>query len=256
MLKNIVFIIIMAAFAVLAALQFASQLEIVSATHARRNNGTRRSLELGRVGRIVIALVFFALMFVLGLLSRFTLLSQILAIIVGLGLVAANVYLKGNGIHVFPALFFLWGGLMIASQKDANLMIGDAWGTIYNIIMTVLFILLCLVTIIGNINAKRRELRKERRDADELEEQVEEALSDDDDDSDEDDSETDDDESETDATNEDDTDDDPWHGEDPFNEKLLMNIIKVAGIVILLLGAVALGYWLETSFDFFPPYNI
>lgn len=240
MLKTIVYVLIELVFCFFAATQFAAQLESVSATRAKEA-GKRKSLELGWLGRIVLTAAFLAIMLLVSLMSHIMLLSTIVSLVLFAGLVVANVYLKGNGINVFPTLFLLWIGLGIAAQKNAQLVVGDIWGTIYSIISGVLFILLIAVTVVGNINAKHRKVKKQKMDAEELDEKVERLES----------------ESsceDNDEEQDDDEDDDPFGGEDPFHEELTMKIIKIFGIVLLFVAAFVLAYWLEMKFDFFPPY--
>ena len=248
MLKNIIYVVILAVISFFAATQFSAQLEAVSAARARKA-GKRRSLELGFSGRAIIAVALLAVMLLLGLMSNIMLLSTIVSLVLFAGLVVANVYLKGNGISVFPSLFLIWVGLAIAAQKNAYLVVGDIWGTIYSIISIVLLILMIAVTVVGNINAKYRKVRKERRDAEELDMAVEAK-------SEEFESKEDDSEEEATECDEDDEDeeDDPFDGEDPFHEEFWTKAIKIGGFVLLFVAAFVLAYWLEAKFDFFPPY--
>jgi len=175
MLKTIIFVCIAIALSIMAATQFAGALEKASATRANRDDRRRRVLDLGIKGRAVMAGIFAVVMLLLAWMSNIMLLSTIVCLILSVLLVLANVYLKGNYIDALPALFFIWVGNVISSLKNAGLMVGNKWGTVYIILQVVCLVLMALLTALGNYSSYRRMVKKEDIDAERLEEDVDKA---------------------------------------------------------------------------------
>lgn len=243
MLKTIIFLLIAIALSVFAAMQFAAQLEAVSARKARRDvDNPKRSLELGKSGRAVFAGIFFLVMFVLSLLSKFSLISTILALGISVAMVLANTYFKSLGINALTTFFLLWVGNLISSIKEAGFTTSTTgWGKVYVVLQVIALILILVGTIAGNVMAFVRKTKRENVEAEELEEAVDES------DTDETDEEPDDDD------DEDDEDESPFE-EDPFHEVFWNKAIKVGFVALIVVAAFVIGYWLEVKFDFFPPY--
>lgn len=237
MLKTIIFLFIAVALSAFAALQFAAQLETVSATRAKRDpDHPRKQFEVGKLGRVAITVVFAVVMILLGLLSRFYIVSTIIALALAVVMVLANTYLRQYRFRLMTCFFILWMGNLISSIKEAHITTSTTgWGKIYVVLQVIALILLVVGTVVGNIRAFTGKVRsKDEKDAEKAE--------------DESDTETDE------ADDEDDESDDEFE-KDPFNEELLNKVIKIGGIVLIIVLCFVIGYWLETSFDFFPPYR-
>ena len=244
MLKSIIFILIAIALSVFAAMQFVSQLEAVSASKIREDDfGRVRPLKLGVEGRAVFAGFFFVVMIVLGLLSKFSLVTTILALILSVIMVLLNTYFKSIGIGALPTFLILLFGNTISSIKDAGFTSPlTGWGKVYVWLQIIALILLLIGTAAANIAAYCSNLKRENEDADELRESVEESNTED--------AEV----NEEENGDEEDVDNDDFE-EDPFNDEFWNKAIKIGAFVILIVFALVLGYYLEARFDFFPPYN-
>ncbi len=241
MVKTIIFIIIAIVLSAFAAIQFAAQLEAVSATKARADeNKPTRQLDLGKGGRAVFAGIFFAVMIVLGLLSKISLVSTILALVLSVGMVIANTFFKSIGIGALPTFFVLWIGNLISSIKDAGYTTSTTgWGKIYVVLQVIALILLLVGTVAGNVKTYIDKIKGENEQADELEKATGESNTVNEDEDEEDDEEN----------------DEDGFEKDPFHDEFWNKAIKVVGIVIVIVLALVLGFYLEAKFDFFPPYN-
>lgn len=241
MLKTIIFVLLSIVLSVFAERQLVAQLERVSATRARMNDGDGNSLELGIKDRAIVAAVFAAVMIVLGFLSRFWLISTILALAISVILVVSNTFLKSNGINALTGFFLLWIGILISSIKEAGFTTSTTgWGKVYIVLQIIMLVLLIVGSVAGNVHRFYCKVRQENRDADELEEKAskhDDAV----------------------GTEEDDEDDyeddeDGFGEEDPFHEKFWNKAVRIGFIVLIVVFALVLGYWLEATYDFFPPY--
>ena len=240
MLKTIIFLFIAIALSIFAAMQFAAQLEAVSARNARRDeDNPGDQLELGKRGRAIFAGIFLVVMIVLGLLSKFSLISTILALAISVCMVLATTFFKSLGINALTTFFLLWVGNLISSIKEAGFTTSTTgWGKVYIWLQVIALILILVGTVAGNVSRFYRKMKKENESADELERAVDE--NDTEDEGDEGDDESD--------------DEDGFGDEDPFNEEFWNKAIKIGGIVLIIVAAFVIGYWLEVQFDFFPPY--
>lgn len=274
MLKLVVFIVISVVLAAFAAVQFIGQLEHVSARQSRGNKELK-ALELGISGRAILALAFAIVMFILALLSRWYVVSTLLALVISVALVLGNAFLKIRGFNVLTAFFCLWIGNLVSSLYQTRLGASDFWGKFFVIFEVIMLVLMVAGTIYGNFLILSRKIRERDAEADELEEERTRYADD----------EAEQNEAEAKAKAEqkareeaeakakalengvvypdyDDDDDDEeddeseWDEDDLRKEVRLKFIIQTCIIAGVIIAAVALGFWLETKFDFFPPYRL
>ena len=240
MLKSIIFIVIAVALSVFAEKQFLAQLERAAATRARRDeNNPGRMLEFGVKDRAIVAVAIAAVMIILGLISKFWIVSTILALAISAILVMSNTFLKSNGINALTAFFLIWVGILISSIKDAGFTTATTgWGKVYIVIQVIMLVLLIVGSVAGNVLKFYHKVREENEDADKLEEKVK--ATHDDTDNEEDDEESD--------------EEDGFDDEDPFNEEFWNKAIRIGALILIIALAFTLGFWLEMKFDFFPPY--
>lgn len=247
-MKLFVFIAIELLLSYFAAAKFCGELEVASASRATREDGTRgRSLELGYKGRAIVTVALLVGLLFIALLSKWLVVSTILAMIVSVGLVWANVYLRGININSLTSFFCLWIGTVIAGlYQQSKVGAENGWATFYIIFEVVMLALLVLGTVIVKFNRYRMEMREEDEEAEEIEEDVDHVIT-----------EPDDEESEGEASDEDDDEDDDDYWERDARKEEIIGFILHGVIVVLIIGVmVALGFWLEAKFDFFPPYKL
>lgn len=245
MLKTIVFVLIAIALSAFAAMQFLAQLEKVSASRAgREEDVSRRSLEFGLIDKVILTAIFAAVMIVLSLLSKFWLISTIIALVISVFMVLVNTYLKTNGFNVLPTLFLLWVGNLIASIKDAGFTTSSTgWGRIYVVLQVIALVLLLIGTVAGNVLKFYRTMKDENESEEELEAEIEVSKVNDDTK-----------ETEEDGDKEgDDEDADDW--KDLFKRILSSKAFSVVAFILIIVLALALGYWLDLKTDFFWPYR-
>lgn len=239
MLKTIVTVILLLVFNILAARGFASQLEAVSASRAKRDEDVeRRSLELGWMGRAVLAAIFFVVGLVVMISSNLRILSFILAIVLLLVIVAGNIYLRFNGLRLFPTFFFLWISTTISASTYAHFTSSDPIGIAYSVVVSVLFIIFVVSTIVMNVKSYYNDHCEEDDEAEKLSRKVKRSKSEDSDEADD---------------GEDDGED--WPEEELRKERMLELAMKVLLVVIFIAAAVLLAVFLEVKFDFLPPYR-
>lgn len=218
-------IFIAGVFSILASMQFVKALESASATRARRKDAvSRRSLELGWPGVATIAIFFAAIMLILAWMSNISLLSRIVALILSVGLVLGNTYLKGNGIHCCPAMLLLWAGNVSSSLRHVQ----GGWEKWYIYLQVIAAILILAGTFIGNLHRAGIRFRLENEDEEKVEEDVEASS-----DEESEDEESDDDNGEAAGDDDDDEDNDKyWY----LAEKVLIGLIVIVVLVILYLA--------------------
>jgi hypothetical protein len=232
-LRTIGFIALTIIITVAAACSFATALEVASA-----NKGGRRHLELRYSGRTVIAIVLAVSMILLSWMSNIKVLGMIVAIVLAVGLVAANVFLRRNGIKASFALALVWIGNLIASLRYAKVMSNNPWDVAYIIVQVVCLVLILAASAIASINTILRAFKKENEDADELEEDVRRVTADDTDE-------------EEGTINDDDGSEEEDEDEESSDRDVWDSIIKVLAIALIIVTA----FVLEAKFDFLPPYN-
>jgi Flp pilus assembly protein TadB len=242
-MKLFVFVAIELLLSYYVATKFCGLLESASASRAKHEDGTSgRSLELGLYGRLAGTIALFVGLVIIALLSKWLVISTIIAMLVSLGLVWSNIYLRGIGIGALIPCFCVWIGNIVASlYQQSTVGAENGWAKFYIIFQIIMLALLLIGTAIVKFNQYRMTLRDEDEEAEETEELIDHYAAADDDD-----------EDDTEA----DEDDDDWIDREERKEEIIRFILN-AFIVILVVGLfVALGFWLETKFDFFPPYNI
>lgn len=243
-MKLFIFLAIELLLSYYVATKFCSLLESASATRAKHEDGTSgRSLELGLYGRLAATGALFIGFMIIALLSKWLVVSTILAMLVSLGLVWANIYLRGVGIGALVPAFCIWIGNIVASlYQQSTVGAENGWAKFYIIFQVVMLALLLIGTAIVKVNQYRMTLRDEDEEDDSTEEAITHYAGDDDD-------------TDDDADDDADEDDDYWEREE--RKEQIIRFALNTFIVILVIGLfVALGFWLETKFDFFPPYNI
>lgn len=233
MLKTIVTILLSIVFSVLAARGFASQLEVVSATRAKDKG--KRSLELGITGRAIISAIFSVVFIVLMISSNIRILAVILGILLSVGMVILNVYLRKHEIKLLPSFFLLWVATVISTSTYAHFTSKDTLGTVYIVLQIICLVLILLGAAVPNLLCYYDEYKREEQDP------VKKNKADD---------------SEADEEDEEEnTDGEDWPEDELRRERLYENAIKISLLVGFIAIAVILAVILEVKFDFLPPYR-
>ncbi len=240
MLKSIIFVLIAVGLSGMASVQFASALEVASASRPKSRN-----LELGKEWRVIFAAVFAVVMFVLAWMSKTPLLGTVVCLGIAIFLVLSNGYLKKNGIQAIFAFVCVWMGNLLASLKNANYTTASTgWSKVYIALQVICFVALLVGTVGGKILDFIKLVEGEEEEADSLEEDVDESEKELEDLS-------------TPKVTDNSDDEEPEDEELDYvilEEETLKTAFQVFLIVAIVICFVVLGFWLENKFDFFPPY--
>jgi hypothetical protein len=252
MIKTIIIIVTAVVLSIIAAFSFAGALEKASSTRAGRNpDRKRRSLELGLQGRAILFAIFAIVMLLLAWMSHVPLLSTIVCLILAIGLVLGNLYVKKNGINSLKGFLCLWIGNLIGSLAYANFRSDDGrWNKVYIILQVICLVLLLVGSLIGNIISYFLVYKDEEDDADVVTEDV--------DNSSEEESEDEASENNEDETDDEDEDDEPtvW---DKLKDKLKkinwLLVLDIVTLIAIIAFFVFIGYYFEAKYDLFWPFN-
>ena len=249
-MKLTVFILIEIALSYIMAAQFCGKLEVASATRANKEDGTKtRSLELGYTGRAILMVVIFVEFALIALLSKWLVVGTLVAMIISVGIVWANIYLRGVGIEALIPMFLLWIGNVVASlYQQSKVGTESGWASFYIIFEIIMLVLLLAGTAIVKFNQYRRMHMDEEDEADEIDEDVDHMTDEPEDEESEDES--------TDEGEDDDEDADDYWEREERKEQIIRTALNGLIIVLIIAAVVAIGYWLEVKFDFLPPYRI
>ena len=239
----VVFVIITLFLSLIAAICLVEQTKVKVACFAGKNTGTDVMNHGGYT--VLCTMVFFATMFVIGYLSKFPVISCILALAASIALVMANTYLKGKKIHVTLAMIALWFGVFYASFKDSGLVLSfttkafkasNWWVKAYIVLQLICGALILVGTAVANyrnyygINKRKNRKRTEARPLTPTEERK--II---------------------------DKNDMLGLGEDFKLGNFLVDnaqaLLSWLFIIMLVILYAFLCVWLEVKFDFFPPYR-
>lgn len=115
----VVFLIITSLLSLIAAIVFVTQVNMRVLCRTSKDTTVDTKM-YGDIHTVFLALLFLAMMVIIGFLSKFPAFSCALALVISTILVMANTYLKGKKIHATLAMISLWFGFLCSSLKDSG----------------------------------------------------------------------------------------------------------------------------------------
>lgn len=174
----VVFLIITSLLSSIAAIVFVAQVNMRVLCRTSKGTTVDTKMYYGDIYIVVLTLLFLAMMVIIGYLSKFPVVSCILALAASIALVMANTYLKGKKIHATLAMIVLWFGVFYASFKDSGLVLSfttkafkasNWWVKAYIVLQLICGALILVGTAVANyrnyygINKRKSRKRTEAR---------------------------------------------------------------------------------------------